>query len=386
MKSARAIAFWVCSLAVSASIAGEPSQVSLIRVPNGGIQPQLAVDGKGTLHLIYFRGLHGSGDVYYVRSTDSGQKFSEPIRVNSQPGSVIATGNIRGAQLAVGKKGRVHVAWMGSSKAEPRGPGNALPMLYTRMCDDGTTFERQRNLIQSAYGLDGGGSLGADDAGNVEVTWHAPESGLEGERNRRVWIVRSHDEGKTFSPEKAISDGQTGCCGCCGMRAFATRNGDVYVLYRSAAQKVHRDTYLLSAKSLSNKFQSEKLDAWEIANCPMSSFALNESGGKILAAWESDGQVCFTRIDPASGKHDRPISAPGSGGRRKHPVIAGNANGETILVWTEGMGWDRGGSVAWQVFDKEGRPTATKGQAKGVPAWSLVAVFTRPNGGFTIIY
>jgi hypothetical protein len=386
MKSARAIAFFVCSLAVSASIAEEPSKVSLIRVPNRGIQPQVMMDGNGVLHMIYFYGRHGGGDIFYVRSRDAGNRFSEPIRVNSQSESVIATGNIRGAQLAIGKNGRVHVAWMGSSKAEPRGPDKALPMLYTRLNDEGTAFEPQRNLIQSAYGLDGGGSLAADETGNVEVAWHAPESGLEGEGNRRVWIVRSRDEGKTFTPEKAISDGRTGCCGCCGMRAFAARNGGVYILYRSAAQKIHRDTYLLSAKNLNGKFQSERLDTWEVANCPMSSFALTESGGKILAAWESDGQVRFTHIDPATGKHAEPISAPGSRGGRKHPVIAGNANGMTILVWTEGMGWNRGGSVAWQVFDKEGRPTAEKGQANGVPAWSLVAVFTRPDGGFTIIY
>ena len=31
---------------------------------------------------------------------------------------------------------------------------------------------------------------------------------------------------------------------------------------------------------------------------------------------------------------------------RKHPVVAGNARGETILAWTEGVGWNRGGSVA----------------------------------------
>ena len=56
------------------------------------------------------------------------------------------------------------------------------------------------------------------------------------------------------------------------------------------------------------------------------------------------------------------------------------------LVWTEGMGWNRGGSVAWQVFDKSGRPTRARGRADGVPVWSLVAVFAQPSGDFTILY
>jgi hypothetical protein len=66
--------------------------------------------------------------------------------------------------------------------------------------------------------------------------------------------------------------------------------------------------------------------------------------------------------------------------------VAGNGKGETILVWTEGMGWNRGGSLAWQVFDKAGKPTQTKSETDGVPTWSLVAVFPRADGGFTIIY
>lgn len=78
--------------------------------------------------------------------------------------------------------------------------------------------------------------------------------------------------------------------------------------------------------------------------------------------------------------------APGDARDRKHPVVATNKQGQILLAWTEGMGWERGGSVAWQVFDKGGRPTSEKGRAAGVPVWSLVAAFARADGGFTIVY
>src|SRR5262245_57335977 len=103
----------------------------LLRVPEKGIQPQVVVDAKGVVHLLYFKGEPSGGDVYYVRSED-GATLKNPLRVNSQPGSAVATGNIRGAHLAVGKNGRVHVAWFGAQKAVPRGPGDATPMLYAR--------------------------------------------------------------------------------------------------------------------------------------------------------------------------------------------------------------------------------------------------------------
>jgi hypothetical protein len=364
--------------------ANPPGKVNLIRVPDRGIQPQAVVDAKGVVHLISFRGDPGNGDIYYARSENGGQRFSRPIRVNSEPESAIATGNIRGAHLAVGKNGRAHVAWMGSSKA--KGAAQATPMLYARSNDEGTAFEPQRNLIQTAAGLDGGGSVCADDAGNVWVTWHAPDPGSKGEENRRVWLARSTDEGKTFAKEAAASDKETGVCGCCGMRALSDRKGNLFILYRSATQHVHRDTFLLTSTDQGKSFQSGRVQPWSIEICPMSSFALAEAKNEVVAAWETDGQVAFARIDPATGKRSEPGAAPGMGRGRKYPAVAANNRGETILVWTEGMGWNRGGSVAWQVFDNEGLPTSDRGRANGVPTWSLVTAFARPDGGFTIIY
>jgi hypothetical protein len=362
----------------------DAGKVTLLRVPDKGIQPQVAVDSKGIVHLIYFKGEAGAGDIFYVHAGADG-KFSKPLSVNNKPGSAMAIGNIRGAHLAVGKNGRVHVAWM-SGKAERIGDSKSSPMLYTRLSDEGTAFEPQRNVIQSAIGLDGGGSVAADEAGNVYVAWHAPSPGEKGENSRRVWVAVSTDEGKTFAKEKSAFDDPTGTCGCCGMRAFADRHGMVYVLYRAATEGVHRDMYLLTSSKKGPPFLGERLQQWETSSCPMSSAALAESSAGVLAAWETKEQVYFAVIDPQTGKRSADRPAPGEARGRKHPVVAGNAAGETILVWTEGMGWDRGGSLAWQVYDKSGKPTEQKGRADGVPTWSLVAVFARTDGGFMVIY
>jgi hypothetical protein len=359
-------------------------QVTRLRVPHRGIQPQVAVDARGTVHLIYFSGEPRNGNIVYVRSTDGGATFSTPVRVNSQPGSVVAMGNIRGAHLALGKNSRVHVAWMGSGKAEPKAPGGGSPMLYTRLDDTGKHFEPQRNIIQVAPGLDGGGSLGADSSGNVWVVWHAPTPGQKGEANRKVWVARSTDEGKTFAREMAAWEEPTGACGCCGMRAFADSKGRLHVLYRSAREGVNRDMYLLNLGP--RGVRGEKLEGWRASTCPMSSAAFAEGPRGVVAAWETRGQVSFARVDPKTDKVSSPTAAPGEGRGRKHPAVAVNARGETILAWTEGMGWNRGGSVCWQVYDAAGRPTAVKGKAPGVPPWSLVAVFARPDGTFAVLY
>lgn len=388
------IGFVGAALALQTAIAqgGTPPKVRVLRVPDGGLQPQVAVDRKGTIHLIYYKGDARQGDIFYARSTDGGTTFSPGIPVNSHEGSAIAAGTIRGAQIALGKDGRVHVAWNGSAKALPHGSINpesgraAMPMLYTRLNDAGTAFEPQRNLMRSTFGLDGGGSVTADDAGNVYVTWHASSEGApKGEGGRRVWIARSADNGKTFSAEAPAWDQATGACGCCGMRLFADSRGQVYALYRSATREVHRDIYLLVSKTKAEAFRGTLLHEWEINACPMSSMSFAEGSTGVLAAWETQGQVYYAAIDPKTLVPSRAIPAPESGKGRKHPVLAAGPAGETLLVWTEGTGWQKGGSLAWQIFDKNGQPTLEKGQAPDLPAWSSAAAF-RANGGFTVLY
>jgi hypothetical protein len=365
--------------------ADEPTKVDFLRVPERGIQPQLQVDAKGTVHLIYFRGDAGHGDIYYVHF-QPGQQPSKPLRVNNNAASAIAVGNIRGPQLAVGKNSRVHVAWNGSSEAQPRGPNNVTPMLYTRLNDGGTAFEPQRNLMHSAFVLDGGGSVAADQSGNVYVTWHAAPPDRKGEANRSVWVAHSADEGKTFAQETRAFDEPTGACGCCGMRAFADNKGEVYMLYRSAREQVHRDTYLLISNNQGGSFLGAKIHDWETGICPMSSMAFADTPKGILAAWESRDQVFFSSIDPNTAKVSLPRGPASSDKKQKHPALAVNSRGETILVWTEGMGWNQGGAVAWQVYDKDGKRTEQSGRKEGVPTWSLVAVFANADGHFTIVY
>src|SRR5437867_1053421 len=113
------LALLLCFLSFGVA-AAESQRVALVRTPDGGLQPQAAVDTQGVVHLIYYKGDSGGGDIFYVRQAPGQGTFSNPIQVNSQAGSAMAVGTIRGAQLAVGKNGRVHVAWDGMGKGGPR--------------------------------------------------------------------------------------------------------------------------------------------------------------------------------------------------------------------------------------------------------------------------
>lgn len=36
-------------------------------------------------------------------------------------------------------------------------------------------------------------------------------------------------------------------------------------------------------------------------------------------------------------------------------------------VWDNRTGWQRGGALAWQVFNENGKSTTTRGKAEGIP-------------------
>ena len=233
-----------------AGVAQAQDTVRLSRVPEGGLQPQAVMDGQGILHLVYLKGEPAGCDVFYARRGAGEKAFSASIRVNSEPGSAVALGTVRGAQLAVGPKGRVHVAWNGAAKGEA-GKGNGPAMFYTRLNEDGQGFEAQRNLMSATKGLDGGGSVAADEEGNVYVVWQGlGKNEPEGEKYREVFVARSSDDGKTFAPERKTDSAEIGACACCGLKAYAGGHGLVAVLYRSANTKGTRDVTLLGVDEL----------------------------------------------------------------------------------------------------------------------------------------
>jgi hypothetical protein len=362
------------------------AEVRMHRLPERALHPQAAVDGQGRVHLIYFQGDDRRiGNIYYVHSED-GRTWSEPLQVNSQDRSAYAD-SVRGPHLAIGREGRVHIAWMGSDEAQPRAPGNGRPMLYSRLNDNGLGFEPQRNVIQKQPGLDGGGSIAADAGGNVYIAWHAPAAaGSHDEASRRVWLTHSSDDGATFAAETPASPEGTGACACCSLRIFCIADGRLFIFYRIAEQRTNRDAVLLASDGAGSGFVQLLRHEWSVATCPMSSFAMVEAGGGVRAAWETQGQIYLTQTGPTM-KPGEPVAAPGRPERRKHPSIAANADGQILLAWVDSRGWGRDGVLRWQLLDAAGNPVrGESGRAEGFSVFSVPAVFASPDGGFTIVH
>ncbi len=379
MKHLAAICFAVVFIVYVATGA----TVSLQRVPDGGLQPQVVTDDKGVVHLVYLKGEPRACDVFCARLEPAGAKFSAPIRVNSELGSAVSIGTIRGAQLALGRNGRVHVVWNGTGKLKP---GEKYPqgtLNYTRLDDAGKAFEPQRNLIGNTMNLDGGASVAADALGNTFVVWHAaPLQSTLGEKGRRVYAAKSTDAGKTFAAESPVNLDTTGVCGCCSLKAATDHTGELQILFRSATGGLDRDMWRISAKG--KESGSEKVQPWRLGTCPMSSAAIHRTAKATYYAWETSQQIHWDKTDVDGRSLTAPNVLPGRG-QRKHPALATNAKGELLIAWAENTGWQRGGNVAWQLYDAAGKPAA-RGEAPGVPVWSFPVTFANADGNFIILH
>lgn len=76
-----------------------------------------------------------------------------------------------------------------------------------------------------------------------------------------------------------------------------------------------------------------------------------------------------------------------SASKRKHPIAVSNTNDETFFVWTEGTGWAKGGSVAWQLYSKNGVTTSERGRIEsGVAVWSLPTAVSLPDESFLLVH
>ncbi len=366
------LAFFLLSLADI----GLGAEVRVERVPEDGLQPQVVVDDQGRIHLVYLKGDPARSDVRYTSRSPGDPTWDPPVTINSQPGSAIALGTIRGAQLALGGSGSLHVVWNG-----PGDRDRPAPLFYTRSLDGGATFEPQRNLLGDTRALDGGASVAAGRNGEVHVVWHAaPADAAPMEGNRHVFLASSADNGRSFTSPRIVTPDAPGVCACCSVRAFLTPDGELITLYRAARTVDQRDLIALSSADGGRTFTPRTIGRWPIAACPMSSASVIADGDDhTRGAWESEGTVFTSRLD---GEIE-PVAVSGKGAR--HPALARNVDGEILVSWSIGTGWNRGGELGWALLDRGGRPVEPGGTRPGIPAWGASAAWAEGNA-FVVIY
>jgi hypothetical protein len=168
------------------------------------------------------------------------------------------------------------------------------------------------------------------------------------------------------------------------MGALVDTQGNLYLMYRTAKAIVHRDMYLLVSRDRGRTFEATNLQPWEIGACPMSTVSILQSGSQVLFSWETDKQVYFAKFDVRTAQLSKAMAAPGIGKVRKHPAIVEDRAGRTLLCWTDGTGWKRGGALEWQIFNAQSQPVGPTAGGAPVPVWGMPAAVS-VRGRFFVI-
>ena len=362
----------LCVILSCCTVAAGPL-VTLGRVPDGGIQPQLITDGEGVVHLLYYRvGSSDSkrGHLYYRQYKAEAEQWLEPVRVSTT--AYRHAGAIGRASMALDDRGNLHVSWFGLSPAL---------YLYSRSDPRKREFESERALLKVDLTEVEAAAALAVDGDRITLSWHA--GALATEANRSVYSMTSMDAGKTFSDAIQIGNAALGACACCGLDADYNADGELLVAYRSAVNGEGRHMQVLNEGDGATRL----IQSWNLNSCPVSTNYLSrdtkernwlafETEGSIYQVLLAEQDVIPTKVRAAAGKT-----------RQKHPAMAFNNSGQHVVVWGEAFGYVSGGELKLQLFSSAREPIASiETQGHTIPDHSFAAVTALGDGSFMVLY
>lgn len=372
------------------SIHADPD-VRTVKLPYGGIRPQVAIDRAGVVHIVQANS-KTRGDLMYVKHTPGRKQFSDPVNVLREASGMAASFN-----MTVGKDGRVHVFTRPNPKYSKKQMGveayDAMfkskarffvlrYMLHSRLNDDGSAFEDETNIIGKTIGFEGAGAIVADqNSAKVYAFWPGQtEPGPE--MGRDMYMAVSEDEGKNWSVPRKLDIDIEGNCRCCPIQAIMDAKGNMYVVYRNSVRTSpgswDKDTFLMVSKDAGKSWSKTMVQKWEKCGCPGALFSMASGADGVYMGFSTRGTSSFAKI----GKSLKINAAPSSGKSSTRPMVATNKNGDVLFCWVEVQ------DVVWQVYDRNGEALAKGGgRLNGVAAkWSNAAVVATASGDFVLYY
>jgi hypothetical protein len=144
--------------------------------------PAIAIDGSGTIHIVWDDNTPGNAEIYYRGSSDGGATWSAANRLTW------TSGGSYDSVLAIESSDTIHVVWFDFT------PGN-VELYYKRSSDGGATWSAANRLTWNS-----GGSycpaIAKDGSDAIHVVWEDQTPGYS-----EIYYKKSTDSGTTWSPD-----------------------------------------------------------------------------------------------------------------------------------------------------------------------------------------
>jgi hypothetical protein len=242
-----------------------------------GEQPQMSVDAKETVRLVFGKG----EQIYYSVSSDKGNSFSEPIVIAEVKGMHL--GMTRGPQLATSKDYSVVTAM------DKHGNIHSFQLTHASR-----KWKKLQNVNDSnGSAPEGLMSVSADDRNNFFAVWLDLR---EGRKNNICFSTLKAGQ-KWSANIFAYKSPESHVCECC-KPSIAVRGNHVVIMFRNWL-KGSRDLYFVSSENGGKNFsEAKKLGngTWPLKGCPMDGGGLAiDSKDQIHTVWQREGQVYYAQ-------------------------------------------------------------------------------------------
>ena len=181
----------------------------------GAFAPRVALDSSETVNIVWGDTQDGAGKVVFVRSTDLGLSFNEPLDVSRSLGSAFDP------EIAIDSSDAINVAWQDTA------PGTSV-IMFSRSTDGGQTFSDPRQ-VSTGTGSATEAAVATDATGRISVAWVDGSAG-----HAEAYYSRSTDGGASFSDPLNVSNFPNGDIHKATVVAFqntvyvAFQNGDLF--------------------------------------------------------------------------------------------------------------------------------------------------------------
>lgn len=292
-------------------------------------------DGHGTLWLAGVIGQH----VYVSASTDFGQHYRRPVRVNAQPEAIAGMGEQR-PKLAIDAQGRIFVSW--TQKLAGRFNGH---IRFSRSLDGGyhfsppLTVNDHRAITSHRFE-----SLAVNAQGDVFLAWLDKRDKLQAQargetyRGAALYFTVSRDHGKTFMTNRKIIDHTCECC-----RTSMAMDVDQWpvIFWRHVYEANIRDHAMVKLHSLPSPAAVYRVsyDNWQINACPHHGPDLAIADNAVYHfAWfdnapQSHG-LFYARSYGHAGKFTEAMPFGQYTAQASHPQVMA-VNHKVYLAWQE---------------------------------------------------
>ena len=157
--------------------------------------PSLAVDAEDTIYLAWTVGEDKAADIRFAKSVDHGRTFGEPRIVFE------SSGHSDAPKIAVDGKGTVHLVYAES----PAGPFERYHIRYTHLTDGGRMLEEPKKISSpqtEQFESVSFPALSLDGEDNIFVIWELFPSLINYPRG--LGLTYSSDGGRTFAAPSVI--------------------------------------------------------------------------------------------------------------------------------------------------------------------------------------